>query len=1154
MDDSQFTMKLTSNGIRLAATDLSNHLACRHLTVLDLGVARGLRSKPEWRAPDLVVIQQLGERHEAAYLAHLRATCGSFEDLREIKSEERALRETLAGMERGVEVIAQGSLSAGRWFGRPDVLRKVAKPSRFGAWSYEAYDCKLSRETKATTILQLALYSALLKDAQGAEPEFMYVVPHSKTLASESYRFAEYAAYYRYVRLRLEKACENGQLVATYPEPCTHCDTCQWFSECDAVWRGDDHLSLVAGIRRQQRTQLETWDTATMAKLAKLPIPLTEKPLHGSREGMVRVREQARVQVAGRTEKKLKHEAILPVVDGMGFCRLPVPTADDLFVDLEGDPFVGESGMQYLFGLAHKNSIGGLVYQKRWALNREEEKEGFKWLVDEIMKFRAANPGMHVYHFGAYEPSAFKRLMGMYATREEEVDCMLRAGMLVDLHQVVKQSTRASVEEYSLKKMEAFYEFERKTPLDESRAAMRYVEHRLELGWDDEDLPDKYRESMERYNSEDCLSTAGLRDWLEVERSKLIESGANVPRFVDRQEEASERLTDRQKRVAELVQELTVGIPADSKARSEEQQGKWLLAQLLDWHRREGKPKIWRYFELRGMDDADLLEVRDAISGLVWIENVRSSDGSVIDRYSFPSQETNVRADGSKEVHSGDRRVGSVAAIDPIGRTVDIKKVGDALGFHPTAIFTKEPFRNPAAQQDSLYRLGCWVRDNGINTAGAWRAARDLLLRKPPRLSSLTNLRVSDTEEFSDELARIVANLNFSVLSIQGPPGSGKTTNAARAIEKLVKEHRMRIGVTALSHSVIRHLLSKICVESSGSIRCMHKSDGKDKDAEEEIQITTKNEVPLRNLVRGSVDVVGGTSFLWARPEYANSVDVLLVDEASQLSLAEVLAISQAAKNIVLIGDPQQLARPGEGCHPTGAEVSGLEHILMDPDLGKLRTMPPSLGLFMDETKRLHPAICNFTSEVFYENRLHAHAITRSRVLTGHPWLDDPGLRFVPVEHKGNRNSSTEEVKVVVGIVEGLLKPGINWFYGIGNCRALREEDILIVAPYNAQVADLAARLPKMKVETVDKIQGQEAAVVIYSLTTSSPEDVPHGMEFLYSLNRLNVATSRAMSNVIVVGSPKLMEPECKSPRQMQLANALCRYLEMATVVSDVTA
>jgi uncharacterized protein len=557
---------------------------------------------------------------------------------------------------------------------------------------------------------------------------------------------------------------------------------------------------------------------------------------------------------------------------------------------------------------------------------------------------------------------------------------------------------------------------------------------------------------------------------------------------------------------------------------------------------------MWRYFELRGMEDSDLMDEKDAISGLTWIGTVTSSDGKTADRYSFPGQETSVRPDDKKEAHYRERRVGTVVAIDPVSRTVDIRNIGEAVGFHPNAIFIKEPYRRTKAQQDSLYRLGCWVRDNGIDAGGPWRAVRDLLMRMPPRLASTERLEVSATEEFSDELARIVAALRLSVLPVQGPPGSGKTTNAARAIERLVRDRKMRVGVTALSHNVIRLLLKKVIIESSGVVRCMHKSDGKEKNCGDGVIDTTSNKTPLIGLTQGSVDVVGGTSFLWSREEYANCVDVLFVDEASQLSLAEVLAISQAAKSVVLIGDPQQLARPGEAAHPPGAELSALEHILMDPELGRLRTMPSTLGLFINETRRLHPKICSFTSTIFYESRLHARSITQNRVLAGHPWLNDGGLWWVPVDHEGNRNSSVEEVEVVERIVKSLLRPEVRWFYSMGNKRRLKEEDILIVAPYNAQVADLCARLPGMRVGTVDKFQGQEAPVVIYSLTTSSPEDAPRGMEFLYSLNRLNVATSRAMSNVIVVGSPRLLEPECKSPRQMQLANALCRYREIATV------
>jgi len=1148
-------MKQLSRVIRLAATDLGNHLACRHLTALDLQVAQGKRTEPEWAAGDLATIRELGERFEKDYLAHLSTQGLMVKSLSHIplEQEERLLSETMALMESGIQVIAQGALSDEAWFGRPDVLRRVETKSSRWAWSYEVADTKLAKETRATTILQVSLYSDLLQTIQGTQPESFCVVTPNKGFSEEKYRVADYAAYYRYVRERLRKVVGEELAKETYPEPVEHCHVCRWFLECDSRRRADDHLSLVAGIRRQQRDQFEDWDAETMAKLSLLPIPLKERPKHGSKDAHERVCKQARVQVEGRTEQRLVHELILPPVAGMGFCRLPEPSSCDLFVDFEGDPFVENQGLEYLFGFAARNANDEFTYEKRWALSSDQEKKGFEWLVDEIMRRRESDPTMHVYHFGAYEPSALKRLMGMYATREDEIDRMLRAGVLVDLHQAFKQSVRASVEEYSLKKIEAFYGFERKVPPDVSRAAMRYVERRLELGWGEDVLPDAEREAMEGYNAEDCFSTARLRDWLEAERKKLVDSGTNVPRFSDRDEKASETVEDQQTRVAELVEQLTNNIPKNPKDRTTEQQASWLLAQLLDWHRRDAKPKAWRYFDLRGMDDADLLEETDALTGLVWMESVTSVGGVAADRYSFPNQETKIRPDDKKEVHHRERRIGKVVAMDPIARTIDIQHTGEALGFHPTSIFVKEPYRNPKEQQGSLYRLGCWVRDHGIDALGPWRAARSFLLRKPPELSDSETLRVSDTEEFSDELARIVGALRCSTLAVQGPPGSGKTTSAARVIDALVTKRKMKIGVSALSHAVIRNLLRTIGIEGSGDVRCMHKSDKKYDGLSERIAVTTTNQAALTALRNGEVDVLGGTAFLWSREEFADSVDVLFVDEASQVSLADVVAISPAAESIVLIGDPQQLARPGEGSHPPGAELSGLEHILMNPESGQLKTMPASLGLFIDETKRLHPRICNFTSETFYEGRLHARSFTQNQLLQGHPWLTGAGLWLVPVEHAGNRNSCAEEVDVVARIVEGLLKPEVKWARGAGNVRQLTEDHLLIVAPYNAQVADLSARLPRMQehIGTVDKFQGQESAVVIYSMTTSSPEEAPRGMEFLYSLNRLNVATSRAMSVVILVGSPRLFEPECRTPRHMELANALCRYRELATIVDS---
>jgi predicted RecB family nuclease len=1145
-------MRIVSGAVRLAATDVSNHLACHHLTNLELGVARGERTAPEWQAPDLVVIQELGLRHENAYLAHLETNGLTVVNLARAGDEARIVEETLRAMESGAEVIAQGALRCGRWFGRPDVLRKVARDSRFGNWSYEAYDCKLSRETKATTILQLAFYSELLWEIQGELPEFLWVVPPGGGFEGEPYRVAECSAYYRYVKARLEKACENGETAETYPEPCAHCDICRWFKECDARRRDEDHLSLVAGIRKQQRSQLEEWDTETVEKLAGLPIPLEQKPLHGSRESMERVREQARVQVQGRTRKKPVHE-LLSAVAGTGFFKLPEPSPGDVFVDLEGDPFAGDpevgGGQQYLFGFAAGDEDGEFCYAKRWAFSAAEEKAGFEWFVDEVEARRKEFPAMHVYHFGIYEPAAFKHLMGKYTTRENEIDSMLRAGLFVDLHTIFKQAVRASVEEYSLKKIEAFYGFSRKVAPEESRAAMRYVEHRLELGWRSEELPEKFRVAMEGYNGEDCFSTAALRDWLEGERARKIAEGTEIPRPALGEGAPSEELDERQKRVAALTAQLTAGLPLEAAERSPEQSALWILAQLLDWHRRENKATWWEGYRLADLDDNELLEEPAGLGGLKFVETVCVDRKIPVDRYRFERQETEARID--KDVYYRNERFGCITAIDLAAMTVDIKKTKKSAETHPAAVYVWDRPMNVDAHADSLLRLGDWVaaNNNETNGAGPRRAVRDLLLRKMPRLLRRERLTLLPIEGPLETARRIGSALDHSLFAIQGPPGAGKTFTGARMICQLVKEKK-KIGITALSHKVIRKLLEEVVAAASEDnvrgVKCMQKvNEPEDVDPLEGIAIVTDNEAPLATLESGAANVVGATSWLWTRPEYFESVDALFIDEAGQMALADVVAVGQAARNLVLIGDPQQLERPLKGSHPEGAEKSALEHLI-----GEHKTIPPAMGLLLPETWRMHPRICEFTSEMFYEGRLQARERSRDRVLAGHPWLSGAGLWFVPVRHEGNRNSSAEEVATIAQIVQSLLQPGVTWFRNATESRPVKLDDILIVAPYNAQVSDLLLRLPSgARVGTVDKFQGQQAPVVIYSLTTSSPEDAPRGMEFLYSLNRFNVATSRAMSNVIVVGSPKLFEPECKSPRQMQLANAFCAYLERATTI-----
>ena len=435
--------------------------------------------------------------------------------------------------------------------------------------------------------------------------------------------------------------------------------------------------------------------------------------------------------------------------------------------------------------------------------------------------------------------------------------------------------------------------------------------------------------------------------------------------------------------------------------------------------------------------------------------------------------------------------------------------------------------------------------EQGAGARGAFQTARDILLRNAPRVTGKSIEELTGELPLLLDVAKALAlSLDSSALPIQGPPGSGKTFTGAHMIIALVNAGK-RVGVTANSHKVISNLLTTLCKEANKTntklsiVQKPNNGDGCEHDLVEQVD---SNEEVLERLQSGEANVAAGTAWLWSREEFAGSVDVLFVDEAGQMSLANVLALSPAAKSVVLLGDPQQLDQPQQGVHPPGAEVSALAHLL-----NGRATIEPHQGLFLSESWRLHPDICEFTSEAFYDGRLTTRTENALQRLNARGLLDGTGLRFVPVNHDGNQSASPEEVERIAELVEELLNNAATWTNKEGETALLTLRDILIVAPYNAQVELLAQRLPKdARVGTVDKFQGQEAPVVFYSMTTSTPEDAPRGMEFLYSSNRLNVATSRAQCVTVLVASPELFDVSCKTPRQMELANAFCRYLEMA--------
>jgi uncharacterized protein len=1131
-------VKLQDETLLLSASDLIGHLGCGHLTSLDLAVAKGQLAKPPvWDDPLLELLVARGEQHEREFVEHLAAHGLTVRQIEGKGIDDDSVARTKQAMLDGVDVIVQAALRENGWVGRADILRRVEVASALGPWSYEVMDTKLARETKAGAVLQLCLYAALLETTQGLRPTFSYVVSPWSGFEPQIYRMDDYAAYYRRVRLALETAVASSA-EEIYPEPRDHCEICRWRARCEDRRRTDDHLSLVAGITKVQIDELKGRGVGTLAELASLSFPLPWKPARGSLQSYGRARDQAKIQLAGREAGSVLYE-LLPIEPGFGLTVLPEPSPGDIFLDLEGDPLAVPGGLEYVFGYQYFDGSGALTYVADWALTLADERKIFERFVDFVTDRLKTYPDLHIYHFAPYEPSALKRLMGRYATRQDEIDSLLRGRRFVDLYSVVRHSFRASVESYSIKKLEPIYGFVRGTSLSIASKALSRVQTALGLG--DLSLVDsETRAVVNGYNRDDCESTRVLRDWLEDRRKELIDAGGEVPRPDATDGAPSEDLSEWQKRIAELVSKLTSDVPDDESQRTTEQHARWLLAHCLDWHRREEKATWWEYFRLAALAAEDLLDERVGLAGLEFVASQGGTAKAPIHRYTFPAQESEIRA-GDALHRVGGFKFGSVHAISIEDRWVDVKKRGDSIEEHPEAVFEHDvvPGRILA---ESLVRIAEYVVEHGMEGDGQFLAARDLLMRVGPRIAG-EDIQ-GEGELVVDAACRVALLLEGGIFPIQGPPGSGKTFTGARLICSLV-EAGHSVGVCATSHKVIRHLLDEVvksAEELGQDLHCVQKP----KEIEPDLPRLrfVKSNADLFGSVASGVQVAGGTAWLWASADAADSVDVLFVDEAAQMSLANVLAISQAAKRIVMLGDPQQLDQPMQGSHPNGTDVSALHHLL-----GGTQTIATDRGLFLEETWRLHPEICAFTSEMFYSGRLHSRQDLENQLVRSTGRVAGAGLRFLAVPTHGNQSASPEEADAIKDLFDEILATDTKWVDRHGVERSVERKDILIIAPYNAQVFELSDRIHDARIGTVDKFQGQEAPIVIYSMATSSYADAPRGMEFLYSLNRLNVATSRARCVCILVASPSVFEVSCRTPRQMQLANAFCRYLERASAI-----
>lgn len=1112
-------MLTSGSTLLLSATDLVNYLGCTHATALDLAhVGEHEHERPHDEYHELLA--EKGLAHEQDYLARLKREGRTVAEIAHKASRADRWKHTTDAMAAGADVIYQGAIGDTPWHGYSDFLIRVdgKTPSRFGAWSYEVADTKLSHSAKPKHAIQLAVYSRLLESAQGVLPDAMHVVLGSGEQVT--LRTSDFIHYADLARVRLERFSQPP-IAATTAEPNPHCTFCHWKEACEAEWERTEHLSLVAGMSRVQQRRLRAAAIATMRALAKLPYA-TRVP-HMQPETLERVRSQARLQIGKRDTGKNTVELRVPE-PLRGFARLPHPDEGDLFFDMEGDPLYPD-GLEYLFGFDYLDH-GTPAFKAFWAHDRRAEKKAFEDTVDLIIARINAYPRAHVYHYANYEERALKTLAMRHGTREVEIDRLLRDGKLVDLYRVVAEGIRTSEPKYSLKNLEVFYTGARAAGVKTAGDSIVVYERWRRLG--DEAL----LRDIEHYNEEDCHSTRACRDWLLTLRPDTV-TWFSVDEAGPEDNDKREAREEREAATAALQASLVEGVAEADRPWRE------LLGNLLDFHRREARYDWWEMFKRQKLSSDELIDDAECLAGLMSdpAHPPRQEKRSMVYTFRFPPQDVKMGV-GDKPLRT--------PTLEPAGEIIelDADEGRVALKLGPSRSDLEEPLNLiPAGPRDDNTIRGAIARyaQAVADGAGGYDAITAILRKDKPRLTRHTPSAPDAAHNSSalDAAVRAIASLDASVLLVQGPPGSGKTYTTAHAIVHLIGQGK-RIGVASNSHKAVNNVLAtveevaqKAGVSFSG-IKKSSDEDGKYESKHGLIGDTTENKF----VDAGTYQLYGGTAWLFAREQMDQMLDYLFIDEAGQVSLANAVAMGVSARNIVLVGDQMQLSQPVKGSHPGGSGASVLDHML-----GDYQTVPEDRGIFLGETWRLNPGICGFISEAVYEGRLRPAAGNERQSLVladAHDAsLAPAGLRFVGVEHEGCTQDSEEEAVRLCAAYDSLLAS--EWIDRDGARHRIGTNDILVVSPYNMQVNLLKSRLPAgARVGTVDKFQGQEAAMVLISMATSSGEDIPRNIDFLFSRNRLNVAISRARCLAVVFANPRLLEVSCSTIEQMRLVNTLC--------------
>lgn len=1028
-------------------------------------------------------------------------------------------------MELGYDAIYQMPFVHEGIRGIADFLIRVDDHAS-GYSNYEPIDAKLARtEGKPGHVLQLCFYADAIKALTEVAPQHIHLWLGAGD--RESLLVEQFAPYWRRLRNQLSELLNEDVIGATYPAPCDHCEYCEFKSRCEEQWRREDSLVYVANIRAPERLALEEARVHTISQLAQLEDPVDE--IH--EENLRRLTKQAALQVASRAAPdspprfEIVEETDDPVY-GHGFSLMPKPDQGDVFFDFEGHPFwTPQCDLFFLSGLYLTDDEGVWTYDQRWAHDLDQQDRMIRELVDFFAQRRSRFPGMHVYHYNHTERTSLERL-----TRGTESEGLLSSlvdsGLFVDLFVVAKNALQVGTESYGLKYLERLTGFERSGGIEQGAGAVVEYEEFMKTG-DATILSD-----IAAYNRDDVIATMELRDWLVTQRPDDLAW-----------REAMLDVEEREYDTDEMVEQLK---------RFDRDRPEHLLGDLLNYWRRERAANVTPKFAKASSDFASLYSDRDYIANLslTGFEEVAGRGGELVKNaiFRWPPQVVDSAFRTKKNVlFTGigiEQGYGYVPSIDLDGRELRMRWRAhhEELGAVPL-VMTLDDYISPNEKPGVLFHLAEQVLSQRPTDPPS-RVSLSLLAGEPPRFESGWGPKDGNFTDDLDETLTWIGHLDESFLAIQGPPGTGKTYSGSHIIYELIKSGK-RVGITAMSHSVIDNLFEATyeVFASKGELahlRALRRDAKPSTGALEGVRYEKSGTGPENE----DYNLIGATTWLWSRSNMrAHPVDYLVIDEAGQLSLADAVASANSARNLILLGDPLQLSQVSQAEHPGGSGASVLQHVL-----GEHATIPSAQGIFISETRRMHPDVCSFISGQIYEHRLTSHeSCSQQGTEFG------TGLRWIPATHTNCATESVEEAELVVAQISEMVNTP--WKNQHGEAAMLRAQDFMVVAPYNDQVRLLRQKLeavPELsavQVGTVDKFQGREAPVVFFTMTTSSGADMPRGPEFLFSRNRLNVAVSRARCLAYLVCTEELLNSRARTIEEMRLIGTLSAFVENVIVV-----